>query len=318
MKDNPEISVIFPVHNEQDNLIPLHAEIKEVLGSRLTYELIFVDDGSKDNSYAVLAKIAAADKKVRVVRLLSNYGQSSALAAGISISKGAIIVTMDSDRQHDPRDILRLVGKVKEGVHVVCGWRKDRGNSDSFFKKTIPSKLSNAMIKILTGVRLNDSTGGMRAFSRRVVEVIPLYGEMHRYLPLLATWKGFKVTELPITIRKRVAGKTKYTFKRIFRGFFDLITISFFVKYSTRPLHIFGTIGIFSLLSGFAIGSYYLYQKFFLGIHLLYEVASLILTIMLVLLGMMFLGFGLIADMISYDAITSQKRESYLIEEVIN
>lgn len=311
------LSIIIPVFNEEGNIEKLHKEIVSVLRDSELYEIVFVDDGSTDRSFGILREISLKDKNVKIIRLMSNYGQSNAISAGIANSKGDIIVTMDSDMQHDPKDILPLVKKIQEGYHVVCGWRKNRNSSDSLIKKTIPSKLANALVRIITGNKLNDSTGGMRAFIRRVVETIPLYGEMHRYLPLLAIWKGFRVTEIPINIRKRGAGKTNYNYTRIFRGFLDLLTIKFFMRYSTRPFHIFGFLGIISLLIGFLINSFFAYEKIFFGRHLYQDLPSIILGVVLILLGIMFLGFGFIADMISYDAISSQKRETYLVEEVM-
>ena len=314
---NPGISIVIPVYNEEDNIQKLHSELVGALKVIKFYEVVFVDDGSNDGSYQVLKKIAAKDKKIKVVKLMSNYGQSTAIAAGISSSLGKIIVTMDSDLQHDPKEAIALIKKINEGYHVACGWRKFRYSSDALIKKAIPSKISNFLIRRLTGVRLTDSTGGMRAFSRKVVETIPFYGEMHRYLPILAHWKGFKVTEVPITIRKRKFGKTKYNYKRIFRGFLDLMTIKFFIKYSTRPTHIFGAVGILSFSIGIGINSYFVYQKIANGLSLSRDVPSVILGLVLVLLGIMFLGFGFIADMISYDAITSQKRETYIVDTII-
>lgn len=312
------LSIIIPVFNEEGNIKKLHEKIANVLYNNYSYEIVFVDDGSTDTSFVALKKIASNDKNVKVVRLMSNYGQSNAISAGIANSTGTIIVTMDSDMQHDPKDILPLVEKIKEGYHVVCGWRKKRNSSDSLIRKTIPSKLANILVRIITGNKWNDSTGGMRGFTRRVVETIPLYGEMHRYLPLLAIWKGFRVTEIPINIRKRGSGKTNYSYTRIFRGFLDLLTIKFFMKYSTRPFHIFGFLGIISLLIGFLINSFFAWEKIFFGRHLYQDLPSIILGVVLILLGIMFLGFGFIADMISYDAISSQKRETYLVEEVLN
>lgn len=311
------ISIIIPVYNEEGNLHKLHDELLNVMKDSKSYEIVFVDDGSTDNSFEILKQIAAKNKMARIVKLISNYGQSNAIAAGISKCSGKIIVTMDSDMQHDPKDILPMVKKIEEGFHVVCGWRKYRGYSDSLIKKTVPSKISNFLIRKLTGCSLNDSTGGMRAFSKSVVEVIPIYGEMHRYLPILAFWKGFKVTEVPITIRKRASGNTKYNYKRIFRGFLDLITVKFFLEYSTRPTHVFGTVGIISFCAGIGINLFFLYQKIFSGASLSRDIPSIILALVLILLGIMFLGFGFLADMISYDAITSQKRETYIIDDTI-
>jgi glycosyltransferase involved in cell wall biosynthesis len=312
------LSVVLPVHNEEKNISYLYNELTEELQKFKSYEIIFVDDGSSDNSFSILKDIASKDKKIKVVKLLSNYGQSTALAAGIEQATGENIVTMDSDLQHDPKDIVGLLKPLEEGFHVVCGWRRVRGKSDSFMKKTIPSRLANFLVNKMTKLNLNDTTGGMRAFKRRVTEVIPLYGEMHRYLPILAKWKGFKITERPVHVRKRGGGKTHYNFKRIFRGFLDLVTVKFFISYSARPMQIFARIGILSFSIGFLIGLYHLMLKIFFGVHLLRDVASLILAVMLILLGVNFVCFGLLADMISFDAISNKKRKMYLVDEVVN
>jgi len=313
MKD---LSVVLPVHNEEKNITRLYQEITlELSRIKFSYELVFVDDGSSDHSFELLNQISQKDPRVKIVKLLSNYGQSTALAAGIEHAEGENIVTMDSDLQHDPKDIYRLIEPLYRGYHVVCGWRKFRGNSDSFIKKTVPSRIANWMVNTITGLHLNDTTGGMRAFKKKVTELVPLYGEMHRYLPILAKWKGFRITERPIHVRKRGGGKTHYNFKRIFRGFYDLLTVKFFVSYSTRPSRIFAPIGIICALLGFIIGFYYLIQKLFFGVYLMQEIASLILSVMLILLGVNFICFGFIADMISFDSINQKKM--YLIDQII-
>ncbi len=311
-----KISIIIPVFNEEETLTKLYEEITNTLKKTIQYEIIFVNDGSTDESLAVLKKISSQDDRIKIVSLLSNYGQSNATAAGIEYSEGDVIVTMDSDLQHDPEDILSLIEPLKNGYHVVCGWRKERNASDSLIKKVIPSKISNWLIRSLTNQKLEDSTGGMRAFVRKVVEVIPLYGEMHRYLPILAAWKGFKVTEVPIHIRKRVSGKTKYTYTRIFRGFLDLLTVKFFITYSARPIHIFGMLGMVSLLCGMSITLYFVIQKFILGAHLSNDIPTVLFGFVMILLGILFLGFGFIADMISYDAISSQRRETFIVDSI--
>lgn len=313
--EKTELSIIIPLYNEEGNLEKLYREIITALERVQDYEVLFVDDGSTDQSLSLLKKIAFKDRRVKVVKLMANYGQSNAIAAGLTQSQGKIIITMDSDLQHDPKDILPLIEKLKEGYHVVCGLRKNRRGSEISLTKTVVSKFANLLIRTVTGVNLQDSTGGMRAFTRRVVEIIPYYGEMHRYLPILAVWKGFKVTEIPISIRKRVAGKTKYDYKRIFRGLLDLLTVKFFMAYSTRPIHIFGSVGIFSLSTGVLINLFFAYEKIFRGRHLLNDIPSLILGVVLILMGIMFLGFGFLADMITFDAVSSQQRGTYLIDD---
>ncbi len=311
------LSVILPVHNEEKNLQILYDELKAEL-SGLDYELVFVDDGSRDSSFSTLSELAAKDRRVKVVKLLSNYGQSTALAAGIEQAQGENIVTMDSDLQHDPKNIRNLIEPLSQGYQVVCGWRQNRGQHDSYVGKALPSRLANLLVRKIIGVRLHDTIGGMKAFKKEVTEVVPLYGDLHRYLPILAKWKGFKVTERPIVIRKRGSGKTHYNFNRFFRGFFDLLTVKFFISYSTRPLHIFAKIGGVCFISGFLIGLYYLLQKLLFGVYLMQEIASLILSVMLILLGVNFICFGFIADMISYDAISNKKRKMYVVEKVIS
>ncbi len=311
------VSIVVPVFNEEGNVKPLYHEIASVL-KKTPYEIIFVDDGSSDTSFITLKQIATKTKNVKVIKLLSNYGQSNAIAAGIAKSRGTVIVTMDSDMQHDPKDILPMIKKLEEGYHVVCGWRVGRNKADAFLTKSLPSKISNILVRFITGQKLNDSTGGMRVFDRKVVETVPMYGEMHRYLPILAAWKGFKVTEIPISIRKRHSGKSKYNFKRIFRGFLDLLTIKYFISYSTRPIHIFGTIGILSFLVGFTIDIVFAYLKIFNGYHLTRDVPSLVLGIMFILMGIMFLGFGFIADLISHESVSSERRRTYIIDNTIN
>ena len=313
---NPiNISIVIPVFNERGNIENLYKEITNTLHDKESYEIVFIDDGSTDDSFKILKKISSENSRVRVVKLMSNYGQSSAIAAGISNSKGKIIITMDSDLQHDPKDIIPLIEKIKEGYHVVCGWRKQRNSSDSLIMKTIPSRIANMLVRIITGKKLNDSTGGMRAFKKQVTDNIDLYGEMHRYLPILAAWKGFKITEAGINIRDRKFGKTHYNFKRLFRGFLDLLTIKFLISYSTRPLYIFGGTGLISFAIGFLIALYLTIQKLFFNLAIGSRLPLFMLSILLIISGLIFLCFGFIADMIALYSI--KKRKLYIIEKII-
>ncbi len=312
-----DLSVVLPIHNEEKNILPLYTELVEVLSTLpQQWELIMVDDGSRDGSFSLLAELSRKDKRVLVVKLLSNYGQSTALAAGIDHAHGKRIVTMDADLQHDPKDIISVIEPLEQGFQVVCGWRKQRG--DSFVRRAIPSRIANWLVNRMTGLRLHDSVGGMKAFTKEVAENVPLYGNMHRYLPIMAKWKGFRVTERPIHIRPRRAGKTHYTVKRLFGGFLDLLTIKFFVSYSTRPLRFFAPVGLLSLGIGVMVGLYYVIRKLLYEIHLMEEVASLILSVLLIVLGVLFIFFGFIADMISFDAIANKKRKIYLVEKIIS
>ncbi|MEK6934598.1 MAG: glycosyltransferase family 2 protein [Nanoarchaeota archaeon] len=311
-----DLSIIIPVHNESTNLGILNNELSLVLNQlNITYEIIFIDDGSTDNSFYILNKIKEKNSKIKIVKFISNYGQSSAIAAGVEIATGKDVITMDSDLQHDPRDIPRLLRKLNENYHVVCGWRPNRNKVE--FTKSFFSKISNFLINRITKLRLHDSTGGMRAFKKEVIENIETYGEMHRYLPILAAWKGYKITEIPINLRKRKYGRSKYGITRIFRGFLDLLTVKFLVSYSTRPLHIFGSLGLSLGALGF-LGSLYLtIRKLFFNIGITSNQPLFLLFLLLMILGTIFLCFGFIADMISLDTISSGKRKTYIIDKVI-
>ncbi len=309
------LSIVIPIHNEEQNIPILYKELKQVLEKlKKSYEIVFVDDGSKDNSFKILSELAKKDKKVKIVKLLSNYGQSSAISSGIQNASGENIVTMDSDLQHNPEDIPYLIEPLKE-YHVVCGRRIKRPKNESFLTKTLPSKFSNYLINKLTGLNLKETTGGMRAFKKQVTDNIDIYGEMHRYLPILAAWKGFKITEAGINIRDRKFGKTHYNFKRLFRGFLDLLTIKFLISYSTRPLYIFGGTGLVSFAIGFLIALYLTIQKLFFNLAIGTKLPLFMLSILLMISGIIFLCFGFIADMISLNSI--KQRKQYIIEKVI-
>ena len=310
-----KVSIIIPVNNEEKNLTVLYDELIEVMQDiDKIFEIIFVDDGSTDTSLDILRKLVKKDDRVKVVELLSNYGQSTALAAGIKNSRGKLIITMDSDLQHDPKDIIPTL-KLLEKYDVVCGWRKERGDSDSFFFKTIPSWISNKAIKLLTSYKLHDSTGGFRGFRRRVVESIPLYGELHRYLPILASHKGFKITEFPIHIRKRKYGKSKYNLLRLYGGFMDLLTVKFFTSYSLRPLHLFGLGGL-GILGVGLLGILYVVIRFLQGHTLTSEVAAVVLSVFCIILSAVFFSFGFILDVMAHDSVYTGKRSLYVVDGI--
>jgi len=308
-----ELTLVIPVHNEQANITLLINEIKQVLDKRIGYKVIFVDDGSTDQSPLILKQIATKEKNVKVIRMLSNYGQSQAIAAGVSQVDTNYIATMDSDLQHDPKDILPLVEGLRRGYHVVCGWRKH----GYVINKSIPSKISNFLIRTLTKTKLHDSTGGMRAFKKEVADNIKLYGEMHRYLPLFAKWKGFKVAEYPIHIRQRKFGKTHYGLGRLFRGFFDLLTITFFMTYASKPLHIFGGFGLMVFFIGFLADFYLLLLKIFFNEPFSNHIPLFLFGILFMILGINALFFGLLGDMINYTAMESSKKQNYIIEKIV-
>ena len=313
-----KLSIVIPTYNEQKNISILYSEIKSKLKGKIRdYEIIFIDDGSRDGTFDELQKISSRDKIVKVIRHLTNVGQSGAIATGAKYAKGETIVTMDSDLQHNPEDILGLLKKLNDGYDVVCGWRKERKGSDSFVKKTIPSKISNFLIRMITHTKLHDTTGGMRAFKSKVTKEIELYGEMHRYLPILAVWKGFRVSEAPINVRKRKYEKTKYKASRIFRGFLDLIAVKYFISYSTRPLHLFGLLSFILVFLGGLIEFGLIVARIGYGVHITPYLPLFLLGILLIIIGINFFGLGLIGDMISHNSSVRNKQE-HIIEKSIN
>src|SRR5881397_3097738 len=238
----PDISVFLPVFNEEPNLRPLHEKLDRSLAQLgRTAEIIYVDDGSSDGSLAILREIAEMDPRVRVVALRRNYGQTAAMAAGIDAARGKVLIPMDADLQNDPADISRLLDKLDDGYDVVSGWRKDR--KDKMITRKIPSMLANRLISWIGGVPLHDYGCSLKAYRRESLEDVRLYGEMHRFIPIYASWAGARVTEIPVEHHARTAGKSKYGLSRTLKVVFDLITIKFMASYQTKPIYVFGTFG---------------------------------------------------------------------------
>src|SRR5882724_6242672 len=239
----PEVSVFLPVYNEEPNLLPLHAKLDEALKALgCSAEIIYVDDGSSDGSLNVLREIARLDDRVRVVALKRNYGQTAAMAAGIDAAQGEVLIPMDADLQNDPADIIRLLNKMAEGYDVVSGWRKNR--QDKMITRKIPSMLANRMISWIGGVPLHDYGCSLKAYRRESLEDVKLYGEMHRFIPIYASWAGARVTEIPVEHHARTMGKSKYGLSRTIKVIFDLMTIKFMASYQTKPLYVFGWAGL--------------------------------------------------------------------------
>ena len=241
--DTPEVSVFLPVYNEEPNLRPLHAKLDEALKS-LGYsaEIVYVDDGSTDQSLSILREIADLDPRVRVVALRRNYGQTAAMAAGIDAAKGKVLIPMDADLQNDPADITRLLKKLDEGYDVVSGWRKNR--KDKMITRKIPSMIANRLISWIGGVPLHDYGCSLKAYRRESLQDVRLYGEMHRFIPIYAAWAGARVTEIPVEHHARTMGKSKYGLSRTVKVIFDLMTIKFMASYQTKPIYVFGSFGI--------------------------------------------------------------------------
>ena len=245
----PKVSVIIPLFEEEENINPLYSQLKSTLDDlNKPYEIIFIDDGSKDNSFKVLKVLTQQDKAVKVLKFARNYGQTAALAAGFNHAQGDIFITMDADLQNDPQDIPYLLEKMQQGYDIVSGWRKKR--EDPLFTKKVPSWIANGLISLITGVHLHDYGCTLKAYKKEAVKNINLYGEMHRFLPALASWNGVSIAEMPVKHQTRRHGKTKYGLSRISEVILDLITVKFLLSFSTKPIQLFGGWGFLSLFFG--------------------------------------------------------------------
>ena len=309
----PDISVVIPVLNEAPNLEPLHRELTESL-TRFgrPYEIIFVDDGSADESFEILARLERAESHLRVAQRRRTVGQTAAVAAGFALARGSVIVTADGDGQNDPADIATLVGRLDQGFDVVCGWRRDR--KDPFLSRRLPSRIANRLISWATGVRLNDYGCSLKAFRAEVVKPLRLYGEMHRFLPALASEIGVRIAELPVNHRARRGGRSKYGIGRTFRVVLDLLTVKFLVSYSTRPLQIFGLVGGLMGTIGAVILGVLGYQKIVLHAELANR-PIVLLGILLVFTGVQLVTLGLLAEMLARTYHESQGKPIYVIRQ---
>ena len=318
-----DLSIIIPVFNELENVGPLHSEIHEALDSTgIDYEILFVDDGSKDGTSGVLRKLQASDPdRTRVVLLRRNCGQTAALSAGLDQSHGAVLIPMDGDCQNDPADIPRLLGKLGEGFDVVSGWRKNR--QDKFLNRRLPSKLANRLIAWLSGVGIHDFGCTMKAYRREVLEGVRLYGEMHRFIPIFASWQGGKVSEMVVNHRARTAGVTKYGIGRTWNVILDLILIRFQQRYSQRPIHFFGRVGLYSVLFSITTFCLMLYYKFLHELLTGYPEKTFIetplplLSVMFFLTGVNSVLLGLVAEMVMRTYYESQDKKTYVIGELV-
>jgi glycosyltransferase involved in cell wall biosynthesis len=311
-----DLSVVVPIYNEQDNIHELYQAISKALDSSSdNYEIIMVDDGSTDSSFAQLNDLAQKDARLKVIRLRRNFGQTAAMSAGFDAAAGTIIIPMDGDLQNDPADIPRLVDKLKEGYDVVSGWRKNR--KDTFITRKIPSMLANALISSLTQVHLHDYGCTLKAYRREVLEAINLYGEMHRFVPALASQIGAKVAELPVNHLPRLHGKSKYGISRTLRVVLDLMTVKFLLSYSTKPIQLFGKWGIYTLLAGFGSGVMTIYMKVFEHLSMNRN-PLLILTAFLLFMGVQFIVMGLLGELNARTYFESQSKPIYVVRDRIN
>jgi len=306
-----DVSIIIPLFNETESVQELGAALREnLLATGKSFELIFVDDGSTDGSSEQLLKLKKTIPEIKIIQFQKNYGKSAALSAGFEMSTGECVVTIDADLQDDPTEVVSLLQKLEEGYDLVSGWKKNR--KDPFIKR-ITSKLFNLVTSISTGLKLHDHNCGLKAYRKVVIENLSVYGELHRYIPALVYSYGFKVTEIEVTHHERRYGKTKYGVWRFFAGFFDLLTVLFLTKYTSRPLHLFGIIGLASFVSGVLINLYLTVLKYFYaeGIG---NRPLLFLGMLLILIGFQFVSLGFLAEMISSFGTKDKKyiiRKSY-------
>jgi glycosyltransferase involved in cell wall biosynthesis len=311
----PRLSVIVLVYNETESIAPLHEELSGVLeGLDISYEIVYIDDGSRDGSTEKLAQLVLHDRHVRVVSFRRNFGQTAAVQAGIDHSRGEILVFMDGDMQNDPHDIPRLLDKIDEGYDVASGWRKNRHDDAT---RVLPSKIANWLISRVTGVYLNDYGCTLKAYRREVIEDVKLYGEMHRFIPVYASWLGARIVEIPVNHRARAFGRSKYSLARTSRVLLDLITVKLLGSYSTKPIYFFGfaAFGLWAL--AFVFAAIVIIQKLLPPYPYAHNNPLLLLAVFLAIVGVQFILMGLLAELSIRTYHESQGKATYVVREVI-
>jgi glycosyltransferase involved in cell wall biosynthesis len=310
-----ELSVVIPVFNEKDSIEPLHAALKAVLeGLGTSYEIVVVDDGSTDGSFEVLKNLHLGDPTLKVVRLRRNFGQSAAFAAGFDESVGQIIVSMDADLQFDPADIRKLLDKMAEGYDIVSGWREDR--KEPFLSRRLPSMIANWLISCLTGVKLHDYGCSLKAYRLEVIRNVRLYGELHRFIPALASSMGVRLAEVAVSHHPRRFGESKYNLSRTITVLLDLLTVKFLLSYASRPMQVFGLLGMLSLGIGTVIASYLSFIRLFLGKPIA-DRPLLMLAILLILVGVQLVTMGLLGELTARTYHEAQGKKIYAIREML-
>jgi len=311
----PELSLFLPVFNEGENISEMHSRISSALeGLDRSAEVIYVDDGSTDDSLDALRKIASDDRRVTVIALRRNYGQTAAMSAGIDAARGSILIPMDADLQNDPHDIRALLDKLDEGFDVVSGWRKHR--RDKLISRKLPSWMANRIISRIGGVHLHDYGCSLKAYRRDVLQDVRLYGEMHRFIPIYAAWAGAKVTEIPVDHHPRTHGKSKYGLSRTIKVVFDLITIKFLASYQTKPLYVFGSFGLVAFLLSMVAGVWALVLKYAYDVSFILTPLPVITVVMLAI-SIQFFLMGLLAELLVRTYHESQDKAIYAIREKI-
>ena len=310
------LSIVIPVYNEQDNVFPLHERIGAALRDlRDEFEVILVNDGSNDLTEANLRTVAAKDPRFKVVNFRRNFGQTAAMMAGIDFASGDIIVGLDGDLQNDPADIPKLLDKLAEGYDVVSGWRVNR--KDAALKRNLPSRIANWLISTISGIHLHDYGCSLKAYKKHVVKGVKLYGEMHRFIPIYASWQGGKVAEIPVDHHPRIHGSSKYGLERVIKVLLDLMVVKFLASYANKPIYVFGGFGLLSIGFSFVAGLVALYLKFFSGISFVSTPLPL-LVVLAFITGVMSILMGLIAEIIMRTYYESQGKTVYLVKDTIN
>lgn len=311
-----ELSVVIPVHNEEENIHELMTQLKTALELLHTsYEIIFVDDGSSDSTNQFITEAATHDPTTKLITLRRNFGQTAAMSAGFDAAEGQVIISMDGDLQNDPADIPRLLGKMNEGYDLVSGWRANR--QDKFLSRRLPSSIANKLISKITNVHLHDYGCTLKAYKREIVKGIGLYGEMHRFIPALASWMGVKVAEIPVNHRPRMRGRSHVGISRTLRVPLDLITVKFLLSYSTKPLHFFGLLGLTSIFGASGLLMAVLFARWWYDMPLANN-SLFLLAVLLFMLGAQFIAMGLLGEVIVRTYHESQKKPIYVIARTLN
>jgi glycosyltransferase involved in cell wall biosynthesis len=314
--DGPDVSVVIPLYNEEANVEPLLSELFGALRALgRTYEVICVDDGSRDGTFAALSRIAQTEPALRVIRFRLNFGQTAAMSAGIESARGNVIIPMDGDLQNDPADIEKLLAKLNDGFDVVSGWRKNR--RDKEFGRKLPSRIANRLISTISGVRLHDYGCSLKAYRRDVLRDVKLYGEMHRFIPIYASWQGARVTEMVVNHRARHAGSSKYGFSRTLKVVLDLMVVKFLASYATKPIYVFGGFGVLSWLCAVGAAVWAVYYKM-MGLKDFVQTPLPLLAVMFTLVGALSLLMGLLAELVIRTYYESQGKRPYLVAEELN
>ncbi len=309
-----KVTIIVPIYNERENLEPFITALTQALEpTGEEYEVLLVDDGSTDGSGAYLETLPAKDPRIRVIQFRRNFGQTAAMAAGFDHARGSILIPTDADMQNDPSDIPSILAKLREGYDVVSCWRLNR--QDPWLTRRLPSKAANLLISYISGVRLHDYGCTLKGYRREVVEHIRLYGEMHRFIPVYASWAGAKVAEIPVQHHPRFSGSSKYGLSRTFKVILDLVTVKMLGSYSTKPMYFFGGVGLAACASGLLLALWTLWDKYYNGVKA-HNNPLLLLAVFLFLLGVQFILMGLVAELVIRTYFESQGKDPYIIRKI--